>query len=171
MEGERVARGVLTTISEELGPRVFFGGVELAVPARILRCWGKAERPARQDDRAVRGDPRGLLAHCRERGGLECTQLRPRILAEVDVAVSYCPWLYRLVSWWFRWYPSFLIVLFLAGGRPKAWLASCEASSLACIAHPNPRASKLNLLKKDRPPIPRGIQQRQTAASRAINSS
>lgn len=47
LEGERVARRLLTTASEELGARVSLAVLSLRSPARILRCWGKAERPAR----------------------------------------------------------------------------------------------------------------------------
>jgi hypothetical protein len=50
--GWRLREEGLATVSEELGPPVSSGGVELwslLESCVHLRCWGKAERPARQE--------------------------------------------------------------------------------------------------------------------------
>jgi hypothetical protein len=47
---------MLATVSEELGPRLSIGGVELERLALLGKC---PSAPLGKNDRAVRGDPRG----------------------------------------------------------------------------------------------------------------
>jgi hypothetical protein len=54
--GRRLRRRMLATVSEELGPRLSIGGVELERLALLGKC---PSAPLGKNDRAVRGDPRG----------------------------------------------------------------------------------------------------------------
>jgi hypothetical protein len=64
--GEGCERRMLATISEELGPRVSFGGVELEGLALLGK---RPSAPLGRNDRAVRGDPYRWCAHDAVLGG------------------------------------------------------------------------------------------------------
>jgi hypothetical protein len=77
--GEGCERRMLATISEELGPPVSFGGVELEGPALLGK---RPSAPLGRNDRAVRGDPYCWCAHTRacegDSGGMRALQLPRR---------------------------------------------------------------------------------------------
>jgi hypothetical protein len=126
-KGKRLRDRVLATISEELGPPVSSGGVELEVPALILRCWGKAERPARQERPGGERRPVCLASTLSRSGGGFWILWWLRVGPREQQRVLYSPNIRRLqryrvrgLSDSCRW-PS--LVLFLAASTPQPWLA------------------------------------------------